>query len=205
MFRDTSSTCAVPFALHSLMQRRTIFHLSGETLVQGIGVQFPHKIEKKHVYITGLRQQNIFFPRSIGVIANANYLVAIEFNACNAHVDWPPLVASPFLLGLLVSERVRYTTIIVPWQDFGRNCVGGFNTISPEWFPSGHYQVFACLQIQSCHTQNRISQDLMSSNKYKGEDRVFSLHLGPPCVKSCLRFKRIVVQFLLHLKLYCEY
>ena len=43
-----------------------------------------------------------------------NDLVAIEFNACDAHVDWSPLVASPFLLGLLVSKRVRFITIIVP-------------------------------------------------------------------------------------------
>ena len=41
-------------------------------------------------------------------------LVAVEFNACDAHVDRPPLVAPPLLLSLLVSKRVRFRTIILP-------------------------------------------------------------------------------------------
>ena len=134
MFWDTSSTCAVPFALHSLMQRRTISNLSSEFQARHRSSFSSWKFRKQHVYITGLRQQNIFFPRRMDVILN--YLVAIEFNACDAHVDWSPLVASPFLLRLLVSKRVRYITITVPWQDFGENCVWGFNTIPPTWMIS---------------------------------------------------------------------
>ena len=42
-----------------------------------------------------------------GCDSYSQFLVAIEFNARNPHVDWTPLVAPPLLLSLLMSEKVR--------------------------------------------------------------------------------------------------
>ena len=63
-----------------------------------------------------LRQQNIFSSEMHGCdcYRQLTDLVAVEFNACDAHVDWAPLVAPPLLLSLLVSKQVRFRTIIQP-------------------------------------------------------------------------------------------